>query len=70
MKKVFYSCNFGVNIFMFEEGCFLYIISGVKIIGIIVGNEGKLFEVYLMKISFVLMNEDECNLNKNCLYFV
>lgn len=70
MKEVSHSRNLGANILMFEEGRLLYTTSGAKITGIIVGNEGKLFEVYLMKISSVPMNEDECNSNKNCLHFV
>lgn len=70
MKEISHSRNLGANILMFEAGSLLYTTSGAKITGIIVGNEGRLFEVYLMKISYVPMNEDECNLNKNCLHFV
>ncbi|XP_062567668.1 LOW QUALITY PROTEIN: uncharacterized protein LOC134229901 [Saccostrea cucullata] len=70
MKTMSHSRNIGANVLLFEKARLQFTTSETKVAGIIVGNQGYDFDVYLMTKNFIPASEEKCHSEKSCLEFI
>lgn len=69
MRTISHSSNLGTNVQSFENGNLLYTSSKTKFAGIIARNDGRQFEVYLMRRKLILRNKEDCDSSIHCLHY-